>query len=145
MNNCQIAIREVSHDVGISIGSCQEIFSSLQNLLNFEQKQWLMEVPQESLNEVNSTKLQKHDIIDDETRVYGYDIETKAQSSHCVCSVFTKTKKTQILQSNVKIMLAMFNFKGIVHLQFLPQTQTINKEFYLQNQCLCMKKCPYLW
>ena len=60
MNDRRIIIREVADDVGISIGSCPEIFSNVlgtkrvaakfvPKLLNFEQKQRRMEVAQESL------------------------------------------------------------------------------------------------
>ena len=60
MNDRRITIREVADDVSISIGSCHEIFSNVlgmkrvvakfvPKLLNFEQKQRRMEVPQESL------------------------------------------------------------------------------------------------
>ena len=60
MNDRRITIREVADDVGISIGSCHEIFSNVlgmkrvaakfvPKLLNFEQKQRRMEVAQESL------------------------------------------------------------------------------------------------
>ena len=55
-----MTIREVAHDVGISIGSCHEICSNVlgmkrvaakffPKLLNLEQKQQRMEVAQESL------------------------------------------------------------------------------------------------
>ena len=47
------------------------------NLLNFEQKQRLREVSQESLDEVNDdAELFKRIITDDETWVYEYDVET---------------------------------------------------------------------
>ena len=60
MNDRRIIIREVADEVGISIGSCHEIFSNVlgmkrvaakfvPKLLNFEQKQRRMEVAQESL------------------------------------------------------------------------------------------------
>ena len=60
MNDRRITIRERADDVGISIGSCHEIFSYVlgmkrlaakfvPKLLNFEQKQRRMEVAQESL------------------------------------------------------------------------------------------------
>ena len=36
-------------------------------------------------------------------------------------------------QSNVKVMLTVFfDFNGIVHHEFLPRGQTVNKEYYLQ-------------
>lgn len=64
MKNHRITIREVADDVGISIGSCHEIFSNVlglkrvaakfvPKLLSFQQKQQRVVVIQESLNEVN--------------------------------------------------------------------------------------------
>ena len=61
MNDRRITIREVADDIGISIGSCHEIFSNalgmkrvaakfVPKLLNFDQKQRRMEVAQESIN-----------------------------------------------------------------------------------------------
>ena len=94
MNDRRITISEVADDVGISIGLCHEIFSNVlgmkrvaakfvPKLLNFEQKQRRMEVAQESLNKVNDdAELLKRIITGDETWVYGYDVETKSQSSH---------------------------------------------------------------
>ena len=60
INDRRITIREVTNDVGMSIGSCHEIFSNVlgmkrvaakfvPKLLNFEQKQRRMEVAQQSL------------------------------------------------------------------------------------------------
>ena len=60
MNDRRITIRELADDVGISIGSCHEIFSNVLGMkrvaakfvlkwLNFAQKQRRMEVAQESL------------------------------------------------------------------------------------------------
>ena len=85
MNDRRITIREVADDVGISIGSCHEIFRMLGmkhvaakfviKLLNFEQKQRRMEVAQGSLNEVNDdAELLKCIIAGDETWIYGYDV-----------------------------------------------------------------------
>ena len=84
MNDRRITIREVVDDVGISIGSCHEIFSNVlgmkrvaAKLLNFEQKQQRMEVAQKSLNEVNNdAELLKCIIVGDKTWIYGYDVET---------------------------------------------------------------------
>ena len=94
MNDRRITIREVADNVGISIGSCHDIFSNVlgmkrvapkfvPKLLNFEKKkQRRIEVTQESLNEVNDdAELMKRIITGDETWVYGYDVETKSQSS----------------------------------------------------------------
>ena len=88
MNDRRITIIEVVDDIGISIGSCHEIFSNVlgmkrvaekfvPKLLNFVQKQRRMEVNQESLNEVNDdAELLKRITTGDETWVYGYDVDT---------------------------------------------------------------------
>ena len=88
MSNRRITIGEVADDVDISIGSFHEIFLNVLGMkrvaakfvpkfLNFEQKQRLMEVAQESLNKVNDdAELLKCIITGDETWVYGYDVET---------------------------------------------------------------------
>ncbi|KAA2237134.1 helix-turn-helix domain-containing protein, partial [Solihabitans fulvus] len=92
MDNRQITIREVADDVDISFGSCQTIFTDVlgmkraaakivPKLLNYEQKQRRMDITQELLNIVNDDPyFLKNVITGDESWVYGYDIETKAQS-----------------------------------------------------------------
>ena len=88
MNDRRITIREVADDVGISIGSCHEIFSNVLGMKRvaakfvpklsiFEQKQRRMEAVQGSLNEVNDdAELLNRIITGDETWFYGYDVET---------------------------------------------------------------------
>ena len=92
MENRRITIREVA-DVGISVGSCHAIFSDVlgmkrvtvkfvPKLLNFDQKNCRMSIAQKLLNDVNDDPdLLKRIITGDETWVYGYDVETKSQSS----------------------------------------------------------------
>ena len=88
----RIAIREVADDVGISFSSCQAIFTDLlgmknaaaeivPKLLNFKQKYHCKDIAQEMLTTFNDNPdLLKKVITADESWVYGYDIETKAQS-----------------------------------------------------------------
>ncbi len=55
-----------------------------------------MEVAQESLNEVNNNaELLKCVIMGDEMWAYGYDVETKAQSSQWRHSGLLRLKKAQ--------------------------------------------------
>ena len=162
MYDRRITIREVADDVGISIGSCHEIFSNVlgmkrvaekfvPKLLNFEQKQRQMEVAQESLNEVNDdAELLKRIITGDETWLYGYDVETKSKLSQWRHSGSPRPKKARQVRSNVNVMLTVFfDFNGVVHHEFLPRGQTVNKEYYLQVQRrlrdAIRKKRPDLW
>jgi len=87
----------------------------VQKLWNFEQKQRRMSVAQKSLNEVNNdAELLKRVITDNETRVYGYDVEIKTQSSQHSGS--PRPKKARQVLSNVKVMLTVFSvFNSIVN------------------------------
>ena len=93
LDNRRITIREVGDDVGISFGSCQAIFMDIlgmncvaakivPKLLNFEQKQFRMDIAQKMLTPFNEDPdLPKKVITGEESWVYSYDNETKAQSS----------------------------------------------------------------
>ena len=162
MENRRITIREVADEVGISFGSCQAIFTDVlgmkrvaakfvPKLLNFDQKQHRMNIAQELLNEVNDDpELIKRVITGDETWVYGYDIETKVQSSQWKLPEEPRPKKARQVRSNVKVMLTVFfDFNGVVYHEFLPPGRTVNKEYYLEVlrrlREAIRRKRPDLW
>ena len=123
MENRRITIREVSEDIGISGGLCHTIFSDIL----------LIKV-----------------ITGDESWVYGYDVETKAQSSQWRHTESPGPKKARQVRSNVKVLLTvLFDYHGVVHQEFLPQGRTVNKEYYLEVMCrlreAIRKKCRELW
>jgi len=63
--------------------------------------------------------------------VYGYDPETKQQSSQWKSPGSTRPKKARQGRSATKSMLIVFfDIQGIVHLEFAPEGQTVNVEFY---------------
>ena len=66
----------------------------------------------------------KNVITGDETWLYGYDVETKVQSSLWMGKLSPRSKKARHSRSNVKLML-------IVHYEFVPCGETVNKELYL--------------
>ncbi|XP_011066332.1 PREDICTED: uncharacterized protein LOC105153281 [Acromyrmex echinatior] len=89
-------------------------------------------------------------ITGDESWVYGYDVETKAQSSQWKLPHEPRSKKARQVRSNVKVLLTVFfDYKGVVHHEFLPQSRTVNKEYYLQVMRNLRKairqKRPDLW
>ncbi|UYV65997.1 K02A2.6-like [Cordylochernes scorpioides] len=91
--NRRITVREVAEDLNISIGSCHSIFINdlgmrrvaakfVPKLLNCDQKQHRMNIANEMLDSVRDDRnLLQRVITGDEAWVYGYDVETKAQSS----------------------------------------------------------------
>ncbi|UYV61965.1 hypothetical protein LAZ67_1007210 [Cordylochernes scorpioides] len=143
--NRRITVREVAEDLNISIGSCHSIFINdlgmrrvaakfVPKLLNCNQKQHRMNIANEMLDSVrDDPNLLQRVITGDEAWVYGYDVETKAQSSQWKLPHEPRPKKARQVLSNVKVFLTVFfDCRGVVHHEFLPQGRTVNKEYYLQ-------------
>ena len=66
-------------------------------------------------------------------QAYGYDPETKQQSSQWKGPSSLRPKKGHQVWSKTKVMLlAFFDSEGIIHHEYAPNGQTINKEFYLE-------------
>ncbi|UYV78223.1 HSP90AB1 [Cordylochernes scorpioides] len=160
--NRRITVREVAEDLNISIGSCHSIFINdlgmrrvaakfVPKLLNCDQKQHRMNIANEMLDSVrDDPNLLQRVITGDEAWVYGYDVETKAQSSQWKLPHEPRPKKARQVRTNVKVFLTVFfDCRGVVHHEFLPQGRTVNKEYYLQvmrnlREAIRQKR-PDLW
>ena len=103
-NRC-LTVREVAEEVGISIGSCHQIFTEKRQmrrvsaqfvlrLSNDDQKENRVEISQELLANPNGKENFFKNIVRYETWVYGYDVETKMQSSQWMGERFSSTKKS---------------------------------------------------
>jgi len=91
--NRRLTLRDVADEVGISIGSCLQIFTEkrqmrlvsakfVPRLLTDDQKENRVGISQERIANANGNEnFLKNIITGDETWVYGYDVETKLQSS----------------------------------------------------------------
>ena len=125
--------------MGISIGSCHQILNEkLQMgrvsakfvlcLLTDDQKENRVEISQELLANANGNEnFLKKIITGDEV----YDVETKMQSSQWMGKGSPRPKKARMSQSKIKVMFVMFfDWKGIVHHEFAPCGQTVNKQIY---------------
>jgi hypothetical protein len=74
----------------------------------------------------------KRIVTGDETWVYEFDMQTSQQASEWRLPAEPKPKKPRQSRSIVKVMLTVFfEYRGVVHSEFLPQGQKINKEYYL--------------
>ena len=75
-------------------------------------------------------------ITNNETWVYDYNPEAKFQSSQWKHPESSWPKTARQVCSNMKVMLTcFFDSCGIMHHQYAPEGQTINKEYYLQVLC----------
>lgn len=104
IENCQITIRKVSEDVGISVGSCHAIFSDVLGMnfmaakfvlkfLNLEQKNCSKSIAQELLNDINvDPDVLEWIINDDETCMYGFNVQNGGPKE-------SKPKKARHVQS----------------------------------------------
>ena len=91
--NGRLIAREVADEVGIGIGSCHQILTEklqmrrvsakfVPSLFTDDQKENRVEISQELLANANGNEtFLKKITTGDEMWVYGYDVETKMQSS----------------------------------------------------------------
>ena len=89
-------------------------------------------------------------ISGDESWVYGYDLETKRQSSQWKSPTSPRPKKARQVKSNLKSMInTFFDIKGIVHKEFVPTGRTVNSRFYCEILWRLREKVrrhhPQLW
>ena len=130
LGNCRITIREVADDIDISFGSWQGIFTDVLSMKRVAKdcskiaKFWAEATshahPPCDVDDVQwrSRIAQKGD----KSWLYGYDIETKAQSS--------QEPRPKSTSSSVKC--GFFDCNGVVHHKSFPQARTVNKEYYLE-------------
>jgi len=144
LQNRRLTIREIAEDVGSSFGSCQAILTEKLNMqrlatkfvpcvLTEDQKANRVNISQELLDCVSvDENFLKTIVTGDETWVYGYDVETKAQSSQWMKQGSPRPKKARMSRPNMNVMLLVFfDWQGITHQEFVPRGQTVNKEFYV--------------
>ena len=159
LENRRITIRGLVDTLGISFGSIQAILKDHLNLrriaarlvpkkLNFMQKEHRVKVCEEMLSDY-SASIQRI-ITGDETWVYAYDVETADQSSKYRAKGEARPKREQQSKSKIKVLLTVFvDYRGVVHHEFLPTGQTVNKEYYLsvmrRLREAIRRKRPELW
>jgi hypothetical protein len=80
-------------------------------LMTAEQKEQCVAVCQELLHPANDDEnlKKKNNVLGDETRIYGYDVETRRRSSRWILKFSPGPKKACEVYSNVKVMLIIFS------------------------------------
>ncbi|KAE9524215.1 hypothetical protein AGLY_015254 [Aphis glycines] len=119
-NDRRLTVRELANEAGISIGSCHEILTEklqmrrvaakfVPRLLISEQNENRLTICQDLKNRSADINCIKNIVTWDETWVYGYDLETKLQSSQWKTKFSPLPKKARQVRSNVKTMLIVFS------------------------------------
>jgi len=139
----RLTIREVAEDVGIVFGTCQKILTEelqmrrvsaklVPRLLTAEQKEDRVSICTDLRERVqNDPNFTSSVITGDESWIYGYDLETNQMSSEWKTASSPRPQKARQVKSNVKTMLIAFlDIDGLVHHEYVPRGQTVNKEFY---------------
>lgn len=159
LKNRRLTIRDLADEVGISKGSINTILKDVLCLkrvksrlvpktLNFLEKRRRVEVCETMLSDYQG--VMKRIITGDETWIYAYDPETTDQSSEYRAKGEPRPKKPRQSRSKIKVMLTVFfDYRGVVHSEFLPTGQTVNKEYYLNvmrrlRNAIRLKR-PELW
>jgi histone-lysine N-methyltransferase SETMAR len=150
-----LTIREIAEEVNVSCGSCQAILSEdlamrhvaakfVPRLLSDDQKSQHIEVCEELKQSVEI--FVSRIITGDETWVYGYDPETKLQSSQWRSSSSPRPKKARQVRSNVETMLMVFfDIQGLMHCEFVPAGQTVNQHYYKEVLLRLREKVRRKW
>ena len=81
----------------------------------------------------NDKKFLSKIITGDESWVYGYDLETKVQSSQLTSKTSPRPKKARQVRSKIKVLLTIFfDASGVVHHEYLPECSTVNQTYYIE-------------
>ena len=124
----RLTIHDIAEEVEVGYGTCQRVLMGelgmhrvtvkfVPMILTADQKQQHVNVCTElrQLASNDETFLSRV-ITDDESWVYGYDPETKWQSSQWKSPTSPRPKKARQVKSNLKSMIiTFFDIKGIVH------------------------------
>jgi len=68
----------------------------------------------------------------DETWVFTYDPETKRQSMQWKSTSSPRPKKACMSRSKFKAMLIFFEIQGIVMAEWVPSSQMVNQQYYIE-------------
>ncbi len=155
-------IQELAKETGLHPSSVQRILKKDLNFsklsakfipyqLTAEQRQVRKEICELNLRKVRHEEdFLERIITGDETWVPLFDPETKQESSEWRPKGSAQPRKAVKSRSQKKTMLILFyDSKGVIHMEFLPQGETVDTDFYLEVlkrlKESVRRKRPELW
>ena len=142
--NRRLTVRELAKESGFMVGFCHHILTQELNmhrvaakfvpcLMTSDQQAHHVQVCQDLLDHSkNDKKFLSKIITGDESWVYGYDVETKVQSSLWTSKTSPRPKKACQVRSKIKVLLTVFFYaSGVVHHKYLPEGSTVNQTYYI--------------
>jgi hypothetical protein len=136
-------IHELTDTVGTSYGICQEILTENFNMrlitLKFVPRILTNDRKQRRVNGCLELRENANEdptficriITGDESWIYGYDPETRQQSSQWKSPQSPRAKMAQQVRSSTKsILIVFFYLKGIVQREFVPPNTAASPDFY---------------
>ena len=139
----RLTVRMIANELGIS---CERVWTIITEdlgmkkicakmvprLLNEEQMERRVQVCDDILERMKTEPdLLRRVVTGDESWIFEYDPLTKRQSLEWKSATSPRPKKARRFKSRMKVMLiAFFDVRGVVHMEFLPQGQTINQHIY---------------
>jgi len=101
------------------------------HVLTVEQKQQRLSISLELPDRAASDSSFLGNVITGgETWVYGYDPETRVQSSQCKSPSSPRAKTARQSRSNIKVMMIVFfHLDGIVRAESAPRNTRVNSEY----------------
>ena len=142
--NRRLTVRELAEKCGIMVGSCHHILTEelkmhrvaakfVPRLMTSDQQAQRVQVCQDLLDHSKNYKEFLSKIMTgDESWVYGYDVETKVQSSQWMSKTSPRPQKARQVQSKIKVLLSVFFYaSGVVHHEYLPEGSTVNQTYIL--------------
>ena len=142
-SDCRLTVRMIADELSMNservwriitedLGMRKVCAKMVPRLLNDGQKENRVQVCQDILKQLEITPdLLSRVVTGDESWIFEYDPLTKRQSPEWKSASSPRPKKARLFKSKIKVMLIVFfDVHGIVHLEFLPQGQTINQNVY---------------
>jgi hypothetical protein len=135
------------HDILTEELGMQKICAKLvpKNLSN-EQKVNRRNICLDLLENIENENFFEHVITGDESWIIEYDPKTKQQSLEWHRRNSPHLKKAIMTKSKIKsTLICFFNSQGVVHKEFMPQVQTVNKQCYHEVPECLRKRVHCVW